>query len=194
MAPLKTNLLLNSLFNSSFSAIKPLPGKKNNFQEVSARVNSQPMICRKPNNSGVEVGMNQTFPSVGKTQLPTPSVNSSFPAIKPLPGTKKNFPEVSGRVNSQSMTFRKPNENSSGVEVGIYRMFPSVGKAQLPKPRKYHDSSAVSACLKTADEDQFIERKSTQPTEVLTNPKGQYLRALLLRAATASNAESFRET
>ena len=228
MAPLKTNLLLNSLFNSSFSAIKPLPGKKNNFQEVSARVNSQPMICRKPNNSGVEVGMNQTFPSVGKTQLPTPPVNSSFPAIKPLPGKKNNFPEVSGRVNSQPMicrkpnnsgvevgmnqtfpsvgktqlptppvnssfpaikplpgttknfpevsglvnsqpmTFRKPNENSSGVEVGLNRMFPSVGKAQLSKPRTHHDSSAVSACLKTANEDQFIERKSTQPMKVST--------------------------
>ena len=168
MAPLKTNLLLNSLFNSSFSAIKPLPGKKNNFPEVSERVNSQPMTFRKPNNSGVEVGMNQTFPSVGKTQLPTPPVNSSFSAIKPLPGTKKNFPEVSGRVNSQPMTFRKPNENSSGVEVGMNRMFPSVGKAQLPKPRTHHDSSAVSACLKTADEDQFIERKSTQPMKVST--------------------------
>ena len=65
-------------------------------------------MSRKPNNSGVEVGMNQTFPSVGKTQLPTPTVNSSFPAIKPLPGTKKNFPEVTARVNLQPMTFRKP--------------------------------------------------------------------------------------
>ena len=44
MAPLKRNLLLNS----SFPAIKPLPGKKKNFPEVTARVNSQPMVCRKP--------------------------------------------------------------------------------------------------------------------------------------------------
>ena len=123
--------------------------------------------------------MNQTF--VGKTQLPTPTVNSSFPAIKPLPGTTKNFPEVSRRVNSQPMTFRKPNKNSSGVELGMNRMFPSVGKAELPKPRTHHDSSEVFDRLKTADEDKFIKRKPTQPTEVLTNPKGQYLRALLLR-------------
>jgi hypothetical protein len=40
---------------------------------------------------------------------------------------------------------------------------------------------ASSTCLKTADEDKFIQRKPTQPTAVLTNPKGQYLRALLLR-------------
>ena len=76
-------------------------------------------------------------------------VNSSFPAIKPLPGTKKNFPQVNGRVNSQPMSFRKPNKNSSVDEVGMNRMFPSVGKAQLPKPRTHHDSSAVSACLKS---------------------------------------------
>ena len=95
-------------------------------------------------------------------------VNSSFPAIKPLPGTKKNFPQVNGRVNSQPMSFRKPNKNSSVDEVGMNRMFPSVGKAQLSKPRTHHDSSAVSACLKTANEDQFIERKSTQPMKVST--------------------------
>ncbi len=51
-------------------------------------------------------------------------------------------------------------------------MFPSVGRTQLPKPRTHHDSSAVSACL-----------KSTQPTEVLANPKGQYLRKLLRKSA-----------
>jgi hypothetical protein len=28
-------------------------------------------------------------------------------------------------------------------------MFPSVEKSQLPKPRTHHDSSAVSACLKS---------------------------------------------
>jgi hypothetical protein len=76
-------------------------------------------------------------------------VNSSFPAIKPLPGAKKNFPQVTGRVNSQPMIFRKPNKNSSVDEVGMNRMFPSVGKTQLPKPRTHHDSSAVSACLKS---------------------------------------------
>ena len=76
-------------------------------------------------------------------------VNSSFPAIKPLPGAKKNFPRVTGRVNSQPMIFRKPNKNSSVDEVGMNRMFPSVGKTQLPKPRTHHDSSAVSACLKS---------------------------------------------
>ena len=71
-------------------------------------------------------------------------VNSSFPAIKPLPGTKKNFPDVNARVNSQPMISRKPNKNSSGAEVGMNRMFP-----QLSKARTHHDSSAVSACLKT---------------------------------------------
>jgi hypothetical protein len=71
-------------------------------------------------------------------------VNSSFPAIKPLPGTKKNFPDVNARVNSQPMISRKPNKNSSGAEVGMNRMFP-----QLLKARTHHDSSAVSACLKT---------------------------------------------
>jgi hypothetical protein len=76
-------------------------------------------------------------------------LNSSFPAIKPLPGIKKDFPEVTGRVNSQPMIFRKPNKNSSVDEVGMDRMFPSVGKAQLPKPRTHHDSTAVSACLKS---------------------------------------------
>ena len=79
--------------------------------------------------------------------LLTMPVNSSIPAIKPLPGTKKNFPQVTGRVNSQPMIFRKPN--NSGVEVGLNRMFPSVGKAQLPKPRTHHDSSTVSSCLKS---------------------------------------------
>jgi hypothetical protein len=68
--------------------------------------------------------------------------------------------------------------NSSGVEVGMNRKFPSVGKTQLPKPRTLHDSSAVSDRLKTADEDKFIQRK---PTEALTNPNGQYLRTLLLK-------------
>ena len=95
------------------------------------------------------------------------SLKSSFPAIKPLPGKKKNFPEVAARVNSQPMIFWKLG-NSSGVEVGMNRKFPSVGKTQLPKPQTLHDSSAVSACLKTADEDQFIERKSTQPMKVST--------------------------
>ena len=71
-------------------------------------------------------------------------VNSSFPAIKPLPGTKKNFPEVNARVKLQPMISRKPNKNSSGAEVGMNRMFPQVSKA-----RTHHDSSAVSACLKT---------------------------------------------
>jgi hypothetical protein len=47
------------------------------------------------------------------------------------------------------MIFRKPNENSSGVEISMNRMSSSVGKAQLPKPRTHHDSSAISACLKT---------------------------------------------
>jgi hypothetical protein len=125
--------------------------------------------------------MNRILPSLGKTQLPTPPVKSSFPAIKPLPGAKKNFPEVTARVNSQPMIFWKLG-NSFGVEVGMNRKFPSVGKTQLPKPQTLHDSSAVSACLKTADEDEdedkFIQRK---PTEVLTNPKGQYSPALLLR-------------
>lgn len=75
-------------------------------------------------------------------------VNSSFPAIKPLPGTKKNFPQVTGRVNSQRpITFQKPNKNSSGVEVDMKRI--SAGKIQLSRPRTHHDSSAVSACLKT---------------------------------------------
>ena len=74
-------------------------------------------------------------------------VNSSIPAIKPLPGTKKNFPQVTGRVNSQPMIFRKPND--SVVEVGMNQMFSSVGKAQLPKPRTHHDSSAISSCFKT---------------------------------------------
>ena len=74
-------------------------------------------------------------------------VNSSIPAIKPLPGTKKNFPQVTGRVKSQPMIFRKPND--SVVEVGMNQMFPSVGKAQLPKPRTHHDSSTVSSCLKS---------------------------------------------
>jgi hypothetical protein len=108
------------------------------------------------------------------------SLKSSFPAIKPLPGKKKNFPEVAARVNSQPMIFWKLG-NSSGVEVGMNRMFPSVGKTQLPKPRTHHDSSAVSDRLKTADEDKFIQRKVTQPTEESTNPKGQYLRTLLLK-------------
>ena len=108
------------------------------------------------------------------------SLKSSFPAIKPLPGKKKNFPEVAARVNSQPMIFWKLG-NSSGVEVGMNRMFPSVGKTQLPKPRTLHDSSAVSDRLKTADEDKFIQRKVTQPTEELNNPKGQYLRTLLLK-------------
>jgi hypothetical protein len=76
--------------------------------------------------------------------LLTMPVNSSFPAIKPLPGTKKNFPDVNARVNSQPMISRKPNKNSSGAEVGMNRMFP-----QLSKARTHHDSSAVSACLKT---------------------------------------------
>ena len=76
-------------------------------------------------------------------------VNSSFPAIKPLPGIKKNFPEVTGRVDSQPMIYRKSNKNSSVDEVGMDRMFPSVGKTQLPKPRTHHDSSSISACLKT---------------------------------------------
>ena len=71
-------------------------------------------------------------------------VNSSFPAIKPLPGTKKNFPDVNARVNSQPMISRKPNKKFSGAEVGMNRMFP-----QLSKARTHHDSSAVSACLKT---------------------------------------------
>ena len=177
MAPLKTGLLLNS----SFPAIKPLPGKKKNFPDVTARVNSQPMIFWKlGNSSGVEVGMNQNFPSVKKIQLPTPPVNSSFPAVKPLPSTKKSFLGVTARVNSQPMIFWKLG-NSSGVEVGMNRMFPSVGKTQLPKPRTLHDSSAVSDRLKTADEDKFIQRKVTQPTEELNNPKGQYLRTLLLK-------------
>ena len=104
-------------------------------------------------------------------------LNSSFPAIKPLPGKKKNFPDVTARVNSQPMIFWKLG-NSSGVEVGMNRKFPSVGKTQLPKPRTLHDSSAVSDRLKTADEDKFIQRK---PTEALTNPNGQYLRTLLLK-------------
>ena len=108
------------------------------------------------------------------------SLKSSFPAIKPLPGKKKNFPEVAARVNSQPMIFWKLG-NSSGVEVGMNRKFPSVGKTQLPKPRTLHDSSAVSDRLKTADEDKFIQRKVTQPTEELNNPKGQYLRTLLLK-------------
>jgi hypothetical protein len=81
--------------------------------------------------------------------LVTMPVNSSFPAIKPLPGSKKNFPAVTGRVNSQPMIYRNPNKNSSGVEVGMNWMFPSVEKSQLPKPRTHHDSSAVSACLKS---------------------------------------------
>ena len=76
--------------------------------------------------------------------LVTMPVNSSFPAITPLTGTKKNFPDVTGRVNSQPMIFPKPNKNSSGAEVGMNRMFP-----QLSKARTHHDSSAVSACLKT---------------------------------------------
>ena len=106
------------------------------------------------------------------------SLKSSFPAIKPLPGKKKNFPEVAARVNSQPMIFWKLG-NSSGVEVGMNRKFPSVGKTQLPKPRTLHDSSAVSDRLKTADEDdKFIQQK---PTEALTNPTGQYLRTLLLK-------------
>ena len=107
-------------------------------------------------------------------------LNSSFPAIKPLPGKKKNFPEVAARVNSQPLIFWKLG-NSSGVEVGMNRKFPSVGKTQLPKPRTLHDSTAISDRLKTADEDKFIQRKVTQPTEVLTSPKGQYLRTLLLK-------------
>jgi hypothetical protein len=44
--------------------------------------------------------------------LVTMPVNSSFPAITPLTGTKKNFPDVTGRVNSQPMIFPKPNKNS----------------------------------------------------------------------------------
>ena len=50
-------------------------------------------------------------------------------------------------VNLLLMTenFRKPNKNSSRVEVGMNQMFSSVGKTQLPKQRTHHDSSAVSA-------------------------------------------------
>ena len=72
-------------------------------------------------------------------------VNSSLPAIKPLAGTKKNFPKVTDTEN-----FSETPKNSSGDEVGL-------------------NSSAVSASLKTADEDKFIQRKLMQPTEVLTN-------------------------
>ena len=76
--------------------------------------------------------------------LVTMLVNSSFPAITPLTGTKKNFPDVTGRVNSQPTIFPKPNKNSSGIEVGMNRMFPSVEKTRLSKPRTLHDSSAIS--------------------------------------------------
>ena len=82
-------------------------------------------------------------------------INSAFPAIKPLPGTKKNFPEVKGRVNSQPTTFRKSNKNSSGDED--------------------HDSSAVSACLKTnvgkPNESEFKSKIPVRKPEITGNRK-----------------------
>jgi hypothetical protein len=80
-------------------------------------------------------------------------VNSAFPAIKPLPGTKKNFPKVKGRVNSQPMTFWKSNKNSSGDE----------------------DSPAVSACLKTnvgkSKESEFKSKIPVRKPEIAGNRK-----------------------
>jgi hypothetical protein len=35
------------------------------------------------------------------------------------------------------MIFPKPNKNSSGIEVGMNRMFPSVEKTRLSKPRHF---------------------------------------------------------
>jgi hypothetical protein len=102
-------------------------------------------------------------------------INSAFPAIKPLPGTKKNFPEVKGRVNSQPMTFRKSNKNSSGDEAGLNQILPSTGKIQLPKQRTHHDSSAVSACLKTnvgkSKESEFKSKIPVRKPEIAGNRK-----------------------
>lgn len=87
--------------------------------------------------------------------------NSSFPALKPLPGSKKSFPDVCSRVNSGMVKISKPDltpmtfkasrqvriHNSSGSELLFDCGAPLASKRFKPKPGTHHDSSAVSACL-----------------------------------------------
>ena len=87
--------------------------------------------------------------------------NSSFPALKPLPGSKKSFPDVCSRVNSGMVKISKPDltpmtlnasrkvhiHNSSVSELLFDHGAPLASKRFKPKPGTHHDSSAVSACL-----------------------------------------------
>ena len=87
--------------------------------------------------------------------------NSSFPALKPLPGSKKSFPGVCSRVNSGRMNISKTDQtpmtlkasrqvrihNSSGSELLFDQDATLASKRLQLKPGTHHDSSAVSACL-----------------------------------------------
>ncbi|EFX88139.1 hypothetical protein DAPPUDRAFT_96377 [Daphnia pulex] len=87
--------------------------------------------------------------------------NSSFPALKPLPGSKKSFPDVCSRVNSGRVNLSKLDQtpmtikasrqvrihNSSGSELFFDHGTPLASKRFQPKPGTHYDSSAVSACL-----------------------------------------------
>ncbi len=86
--------------------------------------------------------------------------NSSFPALKPLPGSKRSFPEICSRVNSGRVNISKPDQshqtpsrqvriqNSCGSELFSDCYVPHLASKRIqPKPSTHHDSSAVSACL-----------------------------------------------
>ena len=81
--------------------------------------------------------------------LVTMPVNSSFPAITPLTGTKKNFPDVTGRVNSQPMIFPKRRyEPKSRYEpdVPFSRKDSTIKAANTSRFIRYF---GISVCLKT---------------------------------------------
>ncbi len=87
--------------------------------------------------------------------------NSSFPAPKPLPGSKRSFPAICSRVNSGRVNIWKPDQshqtpsrqvriqNSCGSELfSDCDAVPHLASKRIqPKPSTHHDSSAVSACL-----------------------------------------------
>ncbi|XP_057369930.1 uncharacterized protein LOC130691042 [Daphnia carinata] len=109
--------------------------------------------------------------------------NTSFPSPKPLPGSKKAFPHVSARVNS--FTGRKsvsklpdtsvpaapakPGKDSRKIDpaVGHQKRSVPANVSHANKIRTHHDSSAVSACLKTATatRTQKVHVKSTAPVQ-----------------------------
>ncbi|KAI9564429.1 hypothetical protein GHT06_008168 [Daphnia sinensis] len=109
--------------------------------------------------------------------------NTSFPSPRPLPGLKKTFPDIAARVNSfgnRKSASKLPVYNVSAAPektgyispkidsaVNNQKCSPSANVSRTQKLRPHHDSSAVSACLRTAAaaKTQKVEVKSTPPVQ-----------------------------